>query len=65
MCVFVCVCVCVLPVCVLAACYSVPVWTVFEGLGEGTASVALSGDAKYLATLSADTPQVYTHMLAC
>ncbi|XP_064391567.1 cilia- and flagella-associated protein 251-like [Halichondria panicea] len=36
----------------------VPVCTLFDGLGEGTTSVALSEDAKYLATLSADTPQV-------
>ena len=53
-----------LPVClcILAVCHSVPVCTLFDGLGEGTTSVALSEDAKYLATLSADTPQVDTHM---
>ena len=37
---------------------SVPVRTFFEGLGQGTIDVALSHDAKYLATMSIGIPQV-------
>ena len=37
---------------------SIPVRTIFEGLGQGCLSVAMSDDARYVATLSAGVPQV-------
>ena len=40
-------------------CFSVPVRSVFEGVGgDGCEVIAMSADAKYIAVLSSGTPQV-------
>ena len=40
-------------------CFSVPVRSVFEGVGgDGCEVIAMSTDAKYIAILSSGTPQV-------
>ena len=43
---------------------SVPVQSIFEGLGDGCEVVAMSTDSKYVAVISSDTPQVVNQSIA-
>ena len=41
-------------------CYSIPVRSIFEGLGDGIIAAAMSNDARFIVLIGYATPQVHS-----